>query len=156
MGTLFPQPTPFRSDPRIEGPRRDRDRHPQHPAGLARLAAHRVLPPRHAGRIRVHVGYLHQPARGSHQGLYHLPLLLIDEPAAMTEHTVNAFDEDIVEFRWLIAEIVGLADQPISPPFPALAHPFLSSSLPFLSVSTPLSALSSHFLFLSLSLLSFS
>src|SRR3546814_5979011 len=111
MGTLFPQPTPFRSDPRIEGPRRDRDRHPQHPAGLARLAAHRVLPPRHAGRIRVHVGYLHQPARGSHQGLYHRPLRLIDEAAALTEHTVKAFDEDIGELRGLIAEMGGLAEQ---------------------------------------------
>ena len=39
------------ADPRAARPLRDRHRHPQHAAGRARLAAHRLLPPRRAGRI---------------------------------------------------------------------------------------------------------
>ena len=40
------------ADPRAARPLRDRHRHPQHAAGRARVAAHRLLPPRRAGRIR--------------------------------------------------------------------------------------------------------
>ena len=39
----------------------DRDRHPQHAAGGARLAEHRVLPPRQVDRVRRHRPHLHQP-----------------------------------------------------------------------------------------------
>ena len=53
------------------------DRHPQHAAGRAGLAADRVLPPRRAGRIRQDLGNLHQSARAAHPGLYYRPLRLI-------------------------------------------------------------------------------
>ena len=40
------------ADPRASRALHDRHRHPQHAAGGARVAAHRLLPPRRAGRVR--------------------------------------------------------------------------------------------------------
>jgi ABC-type uncharacterized transport system YnjBCD ATPase subunit len=65
-----------RADPRTARQVRDRDRHPQYAAGGARVAAHRFLPPRDAGRIWQDHRHLHQPEAGTHQGLYHRPLRL--------------------------------------------------------------------------------
>ena len=48
------------TDPRAARPLRDRHRHAQHAAGRARLAAHRLLPPRRADRVRQDQRDLHQ------------------------------------------------------------------------------------------------
>ncbi len=54
----------------------DRHRHPFDAAGGARLAAHRLLPSRHAGRVRRHRRGVHRAAGEAHPGLHHRPLRL--------------------------------------------------------------------------------
>ena len=54
----------------------DRDRHPQHAAGGAGVAEHRVLPSRQADRVRRHRADLHQSEAVDDPGLHHRPLRL--------------------------------------------------------------------------------
>ena len=56
------------ADPRAPRALHDRHRHPQHAAGRPRVAAHRLLPPRRADRVRGHQRDLHQPARAADPG----------------------------------------------------------------------------------------
>src|SRR4051794_27130829 len=103
------------ADPRAARPLFDRDRHPQHAAGRARVTAHRLLSPGRARRVRQDVGDFHQSARATHAGLYHRPIRLIG--ALMMQqasgHTLKAFDEDIERLRALISQMGGLAEHAI-------------------------------------------
>ena len=54
----------------------DRDRHPQHAAGGARLRLHRLHVSRRAGRVRHHEQDVHRAERSTHAGLHHRPLRL--------------------------------------------------------------------------------
>src|SRR4051812_36351825 len=104
------------ADPRASRPLFDRDRYPQYAAGGARVAAHRFLPPRRAGRVRQNVGDLHEPAPAAHPGLYYRPLRLIGAKNMQqaSGHTLKAFDEDIERLRALISQMGGLAEHAIN------------------------------------------
>ncbi len=60
----------------IVGRLHDRHRHPQHAAGGARVAVHRVHVSRRNGRIRRNKQGLHLAARQAHPGLHHRPVRL--------------------------------------------------------------------------------
>ena len=103
------------TDPRAARPLRHRHRHPQHAAGGARVAAHRLLPPRRDGRIWQDQRHLHQPASSSAPRTIS-PAATADRRATMATtsgHTIKAFDDDLDRLRALISQMGGLAEHAI-------------------------------------------
>ena len=104
------------ADPRAARPLRDRHRHPQHAAGRARVAAHRLLPPRRADRIRQDAARS-SPTRASSAPRTISPAATADRSrgnAAGSGHTIKAFDEDLDRLRALISQMGGLAEHAIA------------------------------------------
>src|SRR4051794_1510762 len=110
------------ADRRAEGRLHDRDRHPQHAAGGAHLAAHRLHVPGRAGRVRADGRDLPQPARAPYPGLHHRPLRLGDDRMAEItgRHTVRAFDEEMNALTGKIAEMGALAERQVADAVAAL------------------------------------
>src|SRR5207253_5319977 len=114
-------------DRRAQGRLHDRDRHPQHAAGGARLRLHRLHVSRGADRVRHHEQDVHRAQRLTLAGLYHRPLRL-DRSLARTkqmvisDHTAKAFDVDLQELTRMVAEMGGLAEKQVADAVDALAH----------------------------------
>src|SRR6185437_1597720 len=90
----------------------DRDRHPQHAAGGARLRQDRLHVSRRADRVRRHQQDFHVAERSTYPGLHHRPVRLRRIKMA-AEHTAKAFDSDLQELTRLVAEMGGLAERMI-------------------------------------------
>ena len=99
----------------------DRHRHPQHAAGGARLAVHRLHVPRRDGRIRRDRARC-SPRRATSAPRTTSPAGSAEGVGAVVDHTVKAYDKDLDALERRIAEMGGIAEKMVIDAMDALSQ----------------------------------
>src|SRR6266699_2885446 len=123
----------FGSRPDFHGPHRgararveerlyDRDRHPQHAAGSARIGLHGVYVSRRNGGIRRDRRGFHQAEEERDGRLHHRPVRLTRSGTMGSEHLSKQYDNDLETLRSGVLQMGGLVESQIRGAIDAFAH----------------------------------